>query len=467
MKKLLVLFVAVLSLTANYASAQLMAGTAKINITPLGKEPVHDSVFARSLVLQSGQLRFAFVSVDLAVFTSERIERICKERYGISSVMLCSSHNHSEPQPDGKRSFQQGNPFTVYYEDQIIKAVGESMAHLFPARITAGRQTFPQLGFNRLIIREDGHARESWFSDDQYTSENPERIPFGPVDPEVGVIRIDDERSQPRVILMNYACHADIVCFNYAVSADYPGVACRKVEEAFGHGVNCLFVQGAGGNIESLQISSRRKGPDDPFQTDYAPMERTGELLAFQVIKLAKSLGTAPTGAGTSATTAAVANPGQGAAANTSQSAQAPTLQLLEDSLHFTGRFNKKLDYNVHLSTIIINNTIAIAACPGELFVQLQLDWKKKMELAGVTPLLFGYTWSKGNWPGYIADVRSAALGGYGADQGDNLIEIGAGEAMITRQLANFYRLNGLMRDKPGPVGFKGGEQWIIRPFKP
>jgi|GEM_PF-380468 len=477
MKKLIILFFAVFSMTAQSATAQLMAGTAKINITPRGKESVHDSVFARSLVLQSGQLRFAFVSVDLAVFTSERIEKICKEKYGISSVMLCSSHNHSEPQPDGKRSFQQGNPFTVYYEDQIIKAVGESMAHLFPARIAAGRQTFPQLGFNRLIIREDGHARESWFSDDQYTSENPERIPFGPVDPEVGVIRIDDEKSQPRVILMNYACHADIVCFNYAVSADYPGVACRKVEEAFGHDVNCLFVQGAGGNIESLQISSRRKGPDDPFQTDYAPMERTGGLLASQVIKLAKSLstapnpgqvagaGTTPTGAGTSAATAA-ANPGQNAATGPSQSEQAPVLQLLEDSLHFTGRFNKKLDYNVHLSTIIINNSIAIAACPGELFVQLQLDWKKKMELAGVTPLLFGYTWSKGNWPGYIADVRSAALGGYGADQGDNLIEVGAGEAMITRQLANFYRLNGLMRDKPGPVGFKGGEQWIIKPFK-
>ena len=452
MKKLIVLFITVLNLIANNTKAQLMAGTAKVNITPQSKEPLHDSVYARSLVLQSGQLRLAFVSVDLAVFTSERIEKICKEKYGISQVMLCSSHNHSEPQPDGKRSFQQGNPFTIYYEDQIIKAVGESMEHLFPAHITAGRQTFPQLGFNRLIIREDGHARESWFSDDQYTSENPERIPFGPVDPEVGVIRIDDQQGQPRVILMNYACHADIVCFNYAVSADYPGVACRKVEEAFGHGVNCLFVQGAGGNIESLQISSRRKGPDDHFQTDYAPMERTGELLAFQVIKLAKSL------------SATVTSATPGAGANTAQS---PSLQLLEDSLHFTGRFNKKLDYNVHLSTIIINNTIAIAACPGELFVQLQLDWKKKMELAGVTPLLFGYTWSKGNWPGYIADVRSAALGGYGADQGDNLIEVGAGEAIITRQLTNFYRLNGLMRGKPGPIGFKGGAQWIIKPFKP
>jgi len=450
MRIVFLFLISISSLTAHSQTSQLMAGTAKINITPPTKEPIHDSVYARALVLESGNTKLAIVAVDLAVFTSERIENICREKYGIQKVFLCSSHNHSEPQPDGKRSFQQGNPFSTFYEDQVIKAIGESQSHLWPARIAAGRKTFPQLGFNRLIVREDGHSRESWFSDDQYTSENPERIPFGPVDPEVGVVRIDDEHGQPKVILMNYACHADIVCFNYAVSADYPGVACRKVEEAFNDQVNCLFVQGAGGNIESLQISSRRKGPDDPFQTDYAPMERTGELLAFQTVKLAKSL--SPAAASTTPVTGATTN--------------AP-LQLIDDSLHFTGRFNKKLDYNVHLSTILVNNNIAIAACPGELFVQLGLEWKKKMEGAEVTPLFFGYTWSGGNWPGYIADVRSAALGGYGADQGGNLIEVGAGEAIITRQLTNFYRVNGLLRDKPGPVGFKGGAQWIIRPFKP
>jgi neutral ceramidase len=419
------------------APGLLMAGTAKVNITPPTDEPIHDSIFARSLVLEGNGIRIAFVAVDLAVFTSDRLESICREKFGITRLMLSSSHNHSEPQPGGKRSFQ-GNPYTVFYEDQIVKAVDEAMHHLFPARITAGHRTFPQLGFNRLIVRDDGHARESWFSDDHYTSENPERIPFGPVDPEVGVIRIDDERGQPRAILMNYACHADIVCFNYAVSADYPGVACRKVEEAFGNRVNCLFVQGAGGNIESLQISSRRKGPDDPFQTDYAPMERTGELLAYETVKLTRSLPAAP---------------------------DSQELRYMEDSMHFTGRFNKKLDYNVHLSTLLIGGNIAIAVCPGELFVQLQLDWKRQMALADVQPFLFGYTWSQGSWPGYIADVRSAALGGYGADQGDNLIEPGAGEAMMTRQLADFYRLNGLMRDKPGPVGFKGGAQWLIKPF--
>ncbi|HEY4205764.1 MAG TPA: hypothetical protein VGM31_03085 [Puia sp.] len=171
-------------------------------------------------------------------------------------------------------------------------------------------------------------------------------------------------QGEPKAIIVNYACHADIVCFNYAVSADYPGVACRKVEEAFDNKVNCLFIQGAGGNIESLQISSRRKGPDDPFQTDYPPMERTGALLAFQAVKLAKKISTVPV--------------------------QASGFRWMEDSLHFSGRFDGKLDYRVHLNAILINNELALAVCPGELFVQLQLEWKNKMALAGVQPFLFG-----------------------------------------------------------------------------
>jgi neutral ceramidase len=415
----------------------LLAGSAKVNITPSGDEPLHDSVYARSLVLQEDGKRLAFVSVDLAVFTSPRLEKICKEKYGIDRLMICSSHNHSEPQKWG-RSFARDNPYVPFYEDQIVKAVGMATENMFPARIAAGHRSFPQLGFNRLIVRDDGHARESWFGDDHYTSENPERIPFGPVDPEVGVIRIEDLQGRPRVILMNYACHADVVCFNYAISADYPGVAARKVEEAFGNSVNCLFVQGAGGNVEPLMISSRRTGPTDAFQTDYAPMERMGELLAYETIKLATSLRPSANGR--------------------------TDLRYMDDSLSFIARWDKAKHYNVHITTILIDSNIVIAACPGELFSTLQLDWKAKMAVASANPFLFGYTWSGGDWPGYVADMRSAALGGYGADQSPQIIEPGAGEMMMLRQLEDYYRLTGLMRDKPGPTGFKAGTRWILMP---
>jgi hypothetical protein len=413
--------------TISGMNGKLLAGTAKVNITPKTTTPLHDSLYARCVVLDLNGERLAFVSVDLAIYTNDRLQNECKEKYGVSQLMLCSSHTHS--------GFS--DPKSTLVEEQIMSAIGFACNHMFPAKICAGRSSFPQLGFNRLVVREDGHSRESWFPDDHYTSENPERIPFGPVDPEVGVIKIEDITGQTRVVMMNYACHADIVCSNYAISADYPGVACRKVEEAYGKKVNCLFVQGAGGNIESLIISSRRTGPDDPFQTDYNSIERVGGLLAYETVKLAKSL--------------------------KPEAGDSTEIKYMNDSLKFTGRFNKTTNFDIHISTILINKNIVIATCPGEPFIQLQLDWKKKIEEASGNPFLFGYTWYTGTWPNYIADIKSAAQGGYGADQDSpTLIQVGAGESIMNKHFENYFKLNGLMRDKTGPVGFTPGSRWIM-----
>ena len=403
----------------------LLAGTARVSITPPNPtKPVHDNVNARVLVLELDGERLGFISIDLGVYTSERLVQTCREKYGLSQVIMSSSHTHSDP----------GGSFASYYDEQILKAMGEAVSNLFPARIAAGHRSFPQLGFNRLVMREDGHTRESWHGDDHYRSENPDRIPFGPVDPEVGVIRIDDTNGHPRVILMNYACHADVVCQNYAVSADFPGVACRDVEAAFDNHANCLFVQGAAGNIESLIISSRRNGPDDSFQTDYSTIDRVGYLLAYETIKLAKSLSPAP--------------------------APETRIRYLTDALAFNGRFGRGRNFDVRIATILINDDIVIATVPGELFVQLQLAWKK--ELGGFHPFVFGYSWLGGTWADYIPDIRSAATGGYGADQGPPNIEVGAGEAIMNKHLENTYRLTGLMRDEPGPTQWTPGDRWTV-----
>lgn len=352
-------------------TGKLMAGTSKINITPKTDQPIHDSVFARSLVLDVNGQRLAFVSLDLPIFTSDRVEQVCRQRYQIERVILSSSHNHSAPMVDNKINVSTSSPFQPFYEEQIIRVVGEAVARMFEAKIAAGKNTFPQLGFNRLLLREDGHARESWIGDEHYRPENHERIPFGPVDPELGVLKITDMQDNLRVLIMNYAMHADVVCFNYAVSADYPGVASRRVEAAFGNKVNCLFVNGGGGNIESLMISPRRSGPTDAVKTDYAPMERTGELLAWEVVKLAKSI-------------------------NMPASAETD-IKYKVDSLRFIGRHDPKREFNVHLLTLLINNNISIAVCPGEMFVQFQLEWKDKMKLASANGFMFGYSWSGGN----------------------------------------------------------------------
>jgi len=413
----------------------LLAGTAKVSITPVTDEPFHDPVYARSLVLEINGERMAFVAVDLAVFTSDNVEKTCKEKYGVTKVLLCASHNHTAPSKPGKGP--EYSDLKAFYEKQVIQAVGMAMTNMFPARISAGRRSFPQLGFKRLIIREDGHARESWMGDDHYAPINPDRIPFGPVDQEVGVIRVDDTNDQARAIIMNYACHADVVCLSYAISADFPGVAARKVEEAFGNGVNCLFVNGAAGNVAPLFTVPRKTSPTDPFITDYTPMERMGELLAYETVKVAKSL---------------TGKPGD------------TTIKHQDAALEFTGRFNKDKHLDVRITTIMINDDIVIAANPGELFAELGLEWKAKMQAEVANPFYFGYTWMDGQWPGYVPSIKGAALGGFGADQDPGMIEVGAGEAIVNKHLENYFILTGLMRDKPGPSGFRRGPRWYVVP---
>ena len=70
-----------LSGTLKAAEGQLMAGTAKINITPKQNIPLHDSVYARALVMEVGDMRVAQVSVDLANFYSDRVSRPARVRF--------------------------------------------------------------------------------------------------------------------------------------------------------------------------------------------------------------------------------------------------------------------------------------------------------------------------------------------------------------------------------------------------
>jgi hypothetical protein len=37
----------------------------------------------------------------------------------------------------------------------------------------------------------------------------------------------------------------------------------------------------------------------------------------------------------------------------------------------------------------------------------------------------------------------------------------------MNKHFENFFRLNGLMRNAPGPIGFKAISQWEIKELKP
>ena len=400
------------------------AGLARVEITPSTFGPMygysnrkcgpangtHDPMFAKALVLKAGDSRMAIVTLDLGSIVSANLRREVAGKLGIPLLLLSASHSHSGPSflPNSPDPPAEPPPYLAEIERKIFGAVREAASSMFAARLGVGRGSM-QLGYNRLTLRDDGRARAVF--------DNLDRIPYGPVDPEFTVLRVDQADGTPCAIVVHYACHAVVLGpTSCKYSADYPGAMQARVEAEM-KGVQCMFVQGGAGDINPLFLA--RTGREDE---DFATMQKMGEILAAQVIKTGRDVKTG----------IAVHGP----------------IRSTAEVLKFADRWEKDKSLEVGITTVLIGREIAIATVPGEPMHKLQTTWKARADAP--YPLFYGYTYTcGGGWPGYIPDLRSAAYGGYGADV-TTRIEVGAGERIMERHLANLYGLLGMWRDKPG-----------------
>ncbi|MFC2123576.1 neutral/alkaline non-lysosomal ceramidase N-terminal domain-containing protein [Bacteroidota bacterium] len=411
--------------TENFLFAQekvFYAGASKVNISPPAgirlyggynrKDPsqsLHDSLFARSIIFEVDDIRIGIIACDLVIYQNPAISIIAKEKLNIDHVLINCSHTHSGPYfgyRDESLPEDHSEEYASRVQQLIIESLETAIENKFPARLAYGYKSFAALGYNRLVNKIHGIAM--WRDD--------ERIPYGPVDNETSVIKVEDMEGNPRIVLMQYACHPVTNHVNYDVSADYPGVACNQVEEFYQeNNLICLFIQGAAGEVEPLMMSPSRKSASDAVQTDYSFIERNGTLLAEQVIPLISEL---VPGARTDA-----------------------SISFTQDTLHFTKRFNPDSKIDLEQSTVLINNEIAIAAVPGEPFLWGQFYWKENATVAVPFAFFMGYTYNGGGtYPGYLPDIRNAIRGGYGCDD-SYIIEVGAYETVMNSHLENLYRM--------------------------
>ena len=223
-------FIICLAATAS-AQGKLTAGVAKSDITPAvgttlagygarRAQPstgVHDPTEARALIIDNGTEKIAFVSVDHLGFDHGMVERI----RGIASeatqirpdhIYVMSSHSHSAggaymemlPLLANSLAGKFDPKIRSFYEQRTADAIIAANKTLKPARIALGA------GEARGISR----FRSSW-------------PPDGPVDPEVGLIRVDSVATgKPMAVLMNFAAHPTILgADNMTFSADFVGYA--------------------------------------------------------------------------------------------------------------------------------------------------------------------------------------------------------------------------------------------------
>jgi hypothetical protein len=340
------------------------------------------------------------------------LRRTVAEKLNIPVLLLAASHTHSGPAflPGGSSgsSSAGAQQYLAELEGKIFRAIGEASSNLFPAKLGVARGSL-QLGYNRLLLRDDGRARALF--------DNLERIPYGPVDPEFVLLRVESAEGSTRALVVHYAAHAVVLGpTSCKYSADYPGVLQARVEQELSD-AQVMFVQGGAGDVNPLLMG--RSGVEEQ---DFKTMQAMGELLAAAVVRANKTV---------------------------EPVAAAPaSIRSASEVLTFQDRWEKDKTVDVGVTTVLINGQVAIAAMPGEPMHKLQKAWKEQAAVRH--PLFYGYTFSAGGgWPGYIPDLRSAAFGGYGADVSTR-IEVGAGEKIVLRHLTHLYDLLGMWRDKPG-----------------
>ncbi len=101
------------------------------------------------------------------------------------------------------------------------------------------------------------------------------------------------------------------------------------------------------------------------------------------------------------------------------------------------------------LTTLVVDEDLALVGFPGEFFVQFQTLLKEQSPFPNT--FFVGYT---NGYHAYFPTIRDAAAGGYGGKTA-TYVEPGAGERMTNEALVTLYKLRGQLHDVPRAEDFK------------
>jgi hypothetical protein len=232
---------------------------------------------AKALVLSNDEhldQACAIVAVDVCkvpeAFSAE-VRGAVEQELSIPAthIIIAAKHIHSGPDTDG-----DGDPelrYTHTLREKLCQVVQEAAGTTQPVKAGAASGREDTISEYRRLLADDGHVVMNW---EPYPREKLVG-PLGEVDPEVGVLKIEDLSGQTLCILFNHAGHPNVLSGdNYLISAEYPGHAERLLEDEFGG--TAMFVNGAQGTMDIDGLGPR----------NWTEMERLGGKLAAAVAEV-------------------------------------------------------------------------------------------------------------------------------------------------------------------------------------
>ena len=253
-------------------AAGLKAGAAKIDITHPSKKVVEIPLLSRALVLKSDESTLVIVTMDVVSIGEigsipddfqENVRARIERSLGIPSqnIMFNASHCHGIPSPKS--------------EDLTVEVIEQAFSRLEPVTLRSGRAHEDRIQENRRMKLKDGSEIDVRHA--YSLPANKEIESTGPIDPEVGILRVDKANGETLAVLFNFACHPiQGTPVSSGDTSDMTGYAAQVIEDNLDPGTIALFIQGCGGDINPLAY----KDVDHPRHA-----EVYGNMLGLSTLK--------------------------------------------------------------------------------------------------------------------------------------------------------------------------------------
>lgn len=250
--------------------ASLIAGVGRVKITPvhsvylagLGNnrksEGVHDDIYASALYLTDGKTRLVIVSLDLIGLFYDDVKECRKEparRHKLNStdIIIASTHLHSGPDTLGLWGANEltcgvDEEYLKWVKEKVGEAIDEAVKSAKPARLKVGKGEEREIAYN---------ARE-------------ENL----LDPSLTVLFVEDGNGKSIAILVNYACHPEVLWSdNRLITSDFVHYLRELCEKRIG-GI-LVFLNGALGGMITPRVKEH----------SFEEARRVGETIGKKVLE--------------------------------------------------------------------------------------------------------------------------------------------------------------------------------------
>jgi neutral ceramidase len=218
---------------------------------------IHDPLYARCLYLDDGVTQLALVVCDLigiGSFLAKRARELIAERPGLTpeNVLIAATHTHAGPAGVRGRG-----------EDVLV----ETIARQICGAVRVAHRTAVEGALKYGITEVDSIAQNR-------------RHPDWPIDHRLDVLAADTARGRNIATLARYGCHPTTMeRTNLDYSADWPGEACRVIEQVIGAGTKAVYFNGACGNINPAWI-----------RQEFDDVHRLGSIVGAKAAALSQEL---------------------------------------------------------------------------------------------------------------------------------------------------------------------------------